>query len=78
MKWAKWKIQAASNVPGEVAAETQPFPTWPLPFDHQGITTDDLIDEDEVPESWVNTLADEPNEGPVRPEIEKLPGLVMH
>ncbi len=33
-----------SNVPGEVAAETQPFPTWPLPFDHQGITTDDLID----------------------------------
>ena len=31
-------------MPGEVAAETQPFPTWPLPFDHQGITKDDLID----------------------------------
>lgn len=33
-----------SNVPGEVAAETQPFPTRPAPFDLQGITTDDLID----------------------------------
>ncbi|MEM7415182.1 MAG: pyrroloquinoline quinone-dependent dehydrogenase [Gemmatimonadota bacterium] len=33
-----------SPVPGELAAETQPFPTWPLPFDHQGITVDDLID----------------------------------
>jgi quinoprotein glucose dehydrogenase len=33
-----------SPVPGEVAAETQPFPTWPEPFDLQGITTDDLID----------------------------------
>lgn len=33
-----------SPVPGEVAAETQPFPTHPPPFDHQGITIDDLID----------------------------------
>jgi quinoprotein glucose dehydrogenase len=33
-----------SKVPGEVAAETQPFPTRPAPFDHQGITVDDLID----------------------------------
>lgn len=38
----------------------------------------DLIDEDEVPATWINTLADEPNDGPVRPEIEKLPGLVLH
>jgi quinoprotein glucose dehydrogenase len=33
-----------SRVPGEVAAETQPFPTRPAPFDRQGITRDDLID----------------------------------
>jgi quinoprotein glucose dehydrogenase len=43
-----WPIEErpvpTSPVPGEVAAETQPFPTWPLPFDHQGITKDDLID----------------------------------
>jgi quinoprotein glucose dehydrogenase len=33
-----------SDVPGEVAALTQPFPTRPAPFDLQGLTTDDLID----------------------------------
>ena len=33
-----------SPVPGEIAAETQPFPTHPAPFDLQGITTNDLID----------------------------------
>jgi acetoin utilization protein AcuC len=38
----------------------------------------DLVDEDEIPESWIETLADEPNTGPVRPEIERLPGLVLH
>jgi len=38
----------------------------------------DLIDEDEVPAPWIETLADEPNYGPVRPQIERLPGLVLH
>jgi quinoprotein glucose dehydrogenase len=33
-----------SAVHGEAAAETQPFPTRPAPFDLQGITVDDLID----------------------------------
>ena len=33
-----------STVPGEQAAPTQPFPTWPLPFDRQGLSEDDLID----------------------------------
>ena len=33
-----------SDVPGERAAPTQPFPTRPAPFERQGITTDDLID----------------------------------
>ena len=33
-----------SNVAGEVAAKTQPFPTKPAPFDRQGISKDDLID----------------------------------
>ncbi|MDE3002644.1 MAG: PQQ-binding-like beta-propeller repeat protein [Gemmatimonadota bacterium] len=43
-----WPIEdrpvPTSPVPGEIAAETQPFPTHPAPFDHQGITIDDLID----------------------------------
>jgi len=38
----------------------------------------DLIDDDEIPESWITKLADEPNTGPVRPEIKRLPGLVLH
>jgi acetoin utilization protein AcuC len=38
----------------------------------------DLIDEDEVPGHWLTTLADEPNIGPVRPQIERLPDLVLN
>jgi quinoprotein glucose dehydrogenase len=33
-----------SDVPGERAAPTQPFPTWPKPFSRQGVTDGDLID----------------------------------
>jgi len=33
-----------STVPGERSSPTQPIPTWPLPFERQGITIDDLID----------------------------------
>jgi quinoprotein glucose dehydrogenase len=34
----------SSDVPGERAAATQPFPTRPAPFARQGVTEDDLID----------------------------------
>ncbi len=33
-----------SDVPGEEAWPTQPYPTLPAPFDRQGITVDDLLD----------------------------------
>jgi len=33
-----------SNVPGEQLAATQPFPTWPLPYDLQGRQEQHLID----------------------------------
>ena len=43
-----WPIEEkpvpASDVPGERASPTQPFPTKPAPYDRQGITVDDLID----------------------------------
>jgi len=43
-----WPIEerpvAASTLEGERAAATQPFPTWPPPFEMQGLREDDLID----------------------------------
>ena len=33
-----------SNVPGEQLSPTQPFPTWPAPYDLQGRTEEHLID----------------------------------
>jgi quinoprotein glucose dehydrogenase len=43
-----WPIEEravpASDVPGERAAPTQPFPTKPAPFAQQGITENDVID----------------------------------
>jgi quinoprotein glucose dehydrogenase len=43
-----WPIEEravpASDVPGERAAPTQPFPTKPAPFARQGFTDDDLVD----------------------------------
>jgi len=33
-----------SDVPGEWTSPTQPFPTWPLAYEMQGISEDDLID----------------------------------
>ena len=43
-----WPIEErpvpSSDVPGEVTAPTQPFPTKPLAFDRQGFGADDLID----------------------------------
>ncbi|MGH7468051.1 MAG: amidohydrolase family protein [Longimicrobiales bacterium] len=43
-----WPIEeravAPSDVPGERAARTQPYPTKPRPFTRQGFTEDDVID----------------------------------
>jgi quinoprotein glucose dehydrogenase len=33
-----------SDVPGEKTSRTQPFPTRPPPYDHQGVTLENLID----------------------------------
>ena len=43
-----WPIEErpvpASDLEHEQASPTQPFPTWPPPFELQGVTEDDLID----------------------------------
>lgn len=33
-----------SDIPGEQASPTQPFPTKPAPYDRQGVSVDDVID----------------------------------
>ena len=43
-----------SDVPGELLALTQPFPTKPLAYDRQGVSVDDLIDF--TPELWAEAL----------------------
>jgi len=43
-----WPIEErpvpASDIPGEVASPTQPFPTKPPAFDRQGVSEDDFLD----------------------------------
>ena len=33
-----------SEIPGERTSPTQPFPTWPAPFEPNGVADDDLVD----------------------------------
>jgi quinoprotein glucose dehydrogenase len=37
-------VPTDTNIPGEVPAPTQPFPTKPAPFEYQGTSIDDLVD----------------------------------
>ena len=59
-----WPIEEravpASDVPGEVASKTQPFPTWPPPFARQGMTVADMYTAFMTPEEipwWRNRLS---------------------
>jgi quinoprotein glucose dehydrogenase len=58
-----WPIEErsvpASDVPGEVSAKTQPFPTAPPPFARQGMTVKDMYDGFMKPEEklwWTERL----------------------
>ncbi len=63
-----WPIEErpvpASKIPGEKLSETQPFPTWPAPYDQQGMTYDDLMDF--TPELRQRTI-ESVNEYDIRP-----------
>jgi glucose dehydrogenase len=57
-----WPIEEqpvpASNVPGEHASKTQPFPSKPAPFDLQGVRDEDLIDlSPEVHQEAIDIIA---------------------
>ncbi|KQS56429.1 hypothetical protein ASG17_10595 [Brevundimonas sp. Leaf363] len=46
------RVVAASTVPGEVAARTQPFPTAPEPFARQRLTAEGLSDRSPAINAW--------------------------
>ncbi len=53
------------NVPGEYYAPTQPFPTKPPPFDHQGFTKDDAIDWTPAIKAKAQEIISHYNLGPI-------------
>lgn len=53
------KPVAASKIPGEKLAKTQPFPTKPAPYDMQGLSVDDLADfTPEIRQNAIKAVAD--------------------
>jgi acetoin utilization protein AcuC len=70
-------IRCWSGLWGRLSGRAIPETLPPAAQELLGGLRCDLIDEDEVPETWITTLADVPNTGPVRPEVERLPGLVL-
>ena len=55
----------AGNVPGEYYSPTQPFPSKPPPFDHQGFTKDDAIDWTPAIKAKVQELISHYHLGPI-------------
>lgn len=64
-----WGRLSGREIPGRLPERARSF--------MRGLDCD-LIDEDEVPDGWIDALADPPNTGPVRRSVERLPGLVLH
>jgi quinoprotein glucose dehydrogenase len=54
-----------SESPHEQTSATQPFPTWPLPFDRQGISRDDLNDLTPELLAEAEAIADQYRLGPL-------------
>jgi acetoin utilization protein AcuC len=70
-------IRCWSGLWGRLSGRALPAALPPAVQELLGGLRCDLIDEDEVPETWITTLADVPNTGPVRPQVARLPGLVL-
>ena len=52
-------VPTDTNIPGEVPAATQPFPTKPAPFEYQGVVEDDLVDfTPEIRQMAIEAVAD--------------------
>ena len=64
-----WGRLSGRSIPPALPPEAQQF---------LGGLDCDLIDEEDVPGEGISHLLDEPNCGPVRPQIEALPDLVLN
>lgn len=67
---------AKGDVPGEWYSPTQPFPTRPAPYDHQGVTEDALIDFTPDLRAEAKTIASKYKLGPIftPPPVSKAEG----
>jgi quinoprotein glucose dehydrogenase len=54
-----------SNIPGEVASPTQPFPTKPAAFDHQGLGQHNLVDFTPAIKAEAQKIISEFDYGPI-------------
>ena len=66
-----------SDVPGEVAAATQPFPILPKPVTTQGITVDDAWGVDEANRQWCRDEISKLRTGPIFTPPSLQGGLVL-
>jgi acetoin utilization protein AcuC len=64
-----WGSLSGRSVPATLPAEASDF---------LASLECDLIDDEDIADFWLTTLVDPPNNGPVRPEIRQLPGLVLN
>lgn len=64
-----WGRLSGRSIPGTLPHSAQQF---------LGGLECDLIDEEDVPGEWISSLVDKPNHGPLRPQVEALPDLVLH
>jgi glucose dehydrogenase len=67
-----------SDVPGEKTSPTQPFPTKPPPYDHQGVTLENLIDFTPELRAEALTIAARYKTGPIftPPPVSRAEGPI--
>jgi quinoprotein glucose dehydrogenase len=67
-----------SDVPGEKTSPTQPFPTKPPPYDHQGVTLDNLIDFTPALRAEATTIVSRYKIGPIftPPPVSRAEGPI--
>ena len=71
-------VRCWSGLWGRLSGRTIPATLPPPARDFLASLACDLIDDEDIADFWLTTLVDPPNNGRVRPEIQRLPGLVLN